>query len=250
MMLAVLLAATALDAGVAVRATHAVVPALSTPGIVILDVSDKDKPAVSARVAAPDLGGLTVAPVSGVVFAEGPAQIFARMAAGFWTVELNGDAPRVLPFVPVSGIERLRWDGTRLVALRSSSGGLAFTVTAGARPAASEVKLSAAEIARARATPTATPQGAKPEPGPVKCLEDFADSARKIIAKYRKGTIDNLRCEEFVAETAAGPLARWKLVTYTRKAKGSKDARPERVLYDVVPEREKRGFLVIDAVAP
>lgn len=240
---AVFLAATALDAGVAVRGTHAVVPALSTPGVVILDVADKDRPAVSARVAAPDLGGLSAAPVSGVVSADSPAQVFARMSQGFWTVELGADAPRVLGFVPVAGLERLRWDGTKLLAVAGTSGALVFRVEAGARPVLTP---GTADAKQAKAAPAATPKGAKPEAGLSKCPEKFQDDARDIIKARRKGAIENLRCDEFIAPTASGALARWRVVTYTRKAPGAKDARPERVLYDVVPEREKRGFLVID----
>ena len=244
--IALVLAATTLDAEVAVRGTQVAVPALSAPGVVLLDVGDKEKPAVAARIAAPDLGGLAAAPVRGVVFAGASAQVFAQTPAGFWTVELGaeGEAMHVLPFVPVDGLARLSWDGARLLAIRTTGGGIAYSPAAGERPVARPKAISADE---ARTLLVALPAPSKsPTPGIGACPAKPEKSAREIVGKHRKGRIENIHCAEFVAETSSGALARWRMVTFTRVAPGETKPRPERVLYDVVPEREKRSFVVID----
>lgn len=246
--IAIVLAAVAatLDADVAVRGTQVAVPALSAPGVVLLDVGDKDKPAVAARIAAPDLGGLAAAPVRGVVIGGAPAQVFAQTPAGFWTVELGADGTpmRVLPFVPVDGLARLSWDGARLLALKTTGGGIAYSPAAGERPIAREQTISADET---RSLLVALPAPSKsPRAGLGKCPDKPDKGVREVVGTRRKGKIENIRCTEFVAETSSGSLARWRMVTYTRVAPGDAKARPERVLYDVVPEREKRSFVVID----
>lgn len=247
-----------LDGGVAVRGTHAVVPALAHPGVVVLDLSDKDAPRVASRAAAPDLGGLAALPVRGLLFAGGPdaepvaaGQVYARTSAGFWTLELDAAGrAHVLPFTPIAGLERLRWDASssRLIALTATGGAIAFVPRARVRPVpgASDAALGGAALAAARATPTATPRRARSEVGLTRCPDHFEKTAREIIGQHRSGKIENLLCSEFIAATGDGPLARWRVFTYTRRVNGEARPRPERVVYDIVKSRETRGFLVID----